>query len=355
MNKIDTILRKQINDNKTPSVQYIIFDENEVIHKFIHGFADLKNQKKTTENTTYHLYSITKTFTALAILQLVEQGKLDIDQSIKKYLPESPYLPEIIIRQLMSHSAGIPNPNPLNWIHLAEEYHSFDRNRFFENIFKKHNNTKSRPNEKFAYSNLGYVMLGQLVETVSSKTYENYVRDHIIKPLGLGPQDLDFEIFDKSNHAKGYQKRTSIMNLALGLFMDKSKFMAKAEGKWKPFRDFYVNGTSYGGLVGTPNALVKYLQELLRPNSILLSDGLKKMLFAENHTNNEKATGMCLSWFKGLLNGKNYFTHAGGGGGYYCEIRIYPDKGIGSVLMFNRSGMRDERFLDNLDIFLIDQ
>ena len=73
------------------------------------------------------------------------------------------------------------------------------------------------------------------------------------------------------------------------------------------------------------------------------------MLFTENYNTGNKATGMCLSWFSGELNGNRYFSHAGGGGGYYCEIRLYPDPGIGSVLFFNRTGMRDERFLDKVD------
>ncbi|MFT5167538.1 MAG: D-alanyl-D-alanine carboxypeptidase [Saprospiraceae bacterium] len=58
---------------------------------------------------------------------------------------------------------------------------------------------------------------------------------------------------------------------------------------------------------------------------------------------------MCLSWFTDQLNGQKYYTHAGGGGGYYCEIRIYPETGIESVLFFNRSAITDERFLDELD------
>ena len=77
-------------------------------------------------------------------------------------------------------------------------------------------------------------------------------------------------------------------------------------------------------------------------------------MFTENHTTNNKQTEMCMSWFSGKLNGIKYFTHAGGGGGYYCEIRIYPDRGIGSVCFFNRTGMSDERFLDKVDKFYFD-
>src|SRR5678809_725450 len=120
MNEIDNILIKQVQEGDTPSVQYYIFNKESVIHKFQDGFADIKSQIKTTVNTTYNAFSVTKTFTALSILQLAENKKLDIDHSVKTYLPDFPYSSEISVRQLMTHSAGIPNPIPLSWIHLAE-------------------------------------------------------------------------------------------------------------------------------------------------------------------------------------------------------------------------------------------
>jgi len=353
MNEIDNILIKQIEKNNTPSVQYVIFNKDSIIHRFQNGFANIKKREKTTEKTTYNSYSVTKTFTALAVLQLSEQKKLDIEQPVKKYLPEFPFSSEITIQQLLTHSGGIPNPIPLSWIHLAEEHQSFDRNSFFKKIFTKNNKTKSKPNEKFAYSNLGYVLLGQLIENVSGLTYEEYIQANILKHLDVDKAGLDFTMNDTTTHATGYQKKYSLSNAILGFFIDKSKFMDETEGKWNPFKDNYVNGASYGGLIGTSNAFVKYIQELLKPDCKLITDDYKKKLFIENYTNNNKPTGMCLSWFSGQLNGKQYFAHAGGGGGYYCEIRIYPDLGIGSVIMFNRTGMTDERFLDKLDKYII--
>ena len=125
--------------------------------------------------------------------------------------------------------------------------------------------------------------------------------------------------------------------------------MDKEGSKWKPFKPFYVNGASYGGLIGTPDSFIKYIQGLLNPDCQLITNDYRNMLFTENYTVKNKPTGMCLSWFKGQLNGRNYFTHAGGGGGYYCEIRIYPDLGLGSLIFFNRTGMSDQRFLDRID------
>jgi len=355
MNEMDHTLIELIRKDKTPSVQYAIFNKDSIIHKFQFGFADIKNKIETDEKTSYHAYSVTKTFTAIAVLQLAEQKKLNIDQPVKKYLPEFPYSAEITLRQLMTHSAGIPNPITLSWIHLAGENKTFDRNDFFRQIFIENNKTKSKPNKKYSYSNLGYVLLGQIIEKVSGLSYEDYIRENIFTPLNIKSNELGFTITEPIHHAKGYHKKYSFSNAFLGLFIDKSKYMDKTEGKWNSFKDNYVNGTSYGGLIGTSNSFVKYIQELLKPDCKLLTDDYKKMLFTENYTNDNKATGMCFSWFSGQLNGKQYYAHAGGGGGYYCEIRIYPKPGIGSVIMFNRTGMTDERFLDQLDKYIIDE
>jgi CubicO group peptidase (beta-lactamase class C family) len=118
---------KQVEGNKSPSIQYILFDKDSIIKRFNLGLADIKDKKEVDENTTYNAFSVTKTFTALAILQLAEQEKLDIEQPINKYLPNFPYTSDITIRQLLTHSAGIPNPIPLSWIHLRSEHKSFDK------------------------------------------------------------------------------------------------------------------------------------------------------------------------------------------------------------------------------------
>jgi CubicO group peptidase (beta-lactamase class C family) len=353
MHEADRILLDQAERGNTPSIQYFLFDQASVIHQYSTGYADIKTGKKSGENMTYHIFSITKTFTALAALQLLQKKLLDLDQPAALYLPEFPYSAEITIRHLLSHTSGIPNPIPLSWIHLADEHAQFNREKFFSEVFIRNNKTRSRPGEKFSYSNLGYILLGKVIAKVSGLSYENYIRENIINRLRLRSNDLDFVLPDPQQHATGYHKRNSASSLLLGFFMDKKKFMDRAEGQWKPFRDFYINGTPYGGLIGTPLALVKYGQEHLKANSSLICDELKKLLFEENLTHSGKATGMCLSWFKGRLNGHLYFTHAGGGGGYYCEIRIYPESGKGSVVMFNRTGMSDARFLDRTDKYFI--
>ena len=353
MQQVDYILKKQVLQNKTPSVQYMIFNQDHIIHQFQSGYADLANQIVVDEHTTFNAFSVTKTFTALAILQLEEKGKINIDNNAYEYVEEFPYPLDISIKQLMAHTAGIPNPNPLSWIHLQEEHQGFDKKGFFDQIFQKYHKVKSKPNNAFAYSNLGYVLLGQIIASVAKISYEEYIRENILRPLGMSRKELGFEIVDENKHAKGYQKRLSLFNAGLFLFMNKSKFVEKPEGNWRPFKHYYVNGPSYGGLRGTPLGFYKYLQELLKPNCALISDQYKALMFEENLTNSNKSTGMCLAWFRGKLLNQEYVTHAGGGGGYYCEVRIYPRKNIGSLIMYNRTGMNDRRVLDKLDKYFL--
>ena len=353
MDSAEKFLKSLVKSGKTPALHYLHFNSENIIYGFVDGFANIKNERKATDQTVFHACSVTKTFTALATLQLVEQGKITIESAVADYWPEFPYPGGITVHQLLSHTAGIPNPIPLSWIHLDTEHSAFDRNSFFKVIFNKHNRARSRPDEKFFYSNLGYVLLGQLIEKITGAPYEQFIFENIISKLSLRPDELGFTIDSHFRNATGYQKNRSLMNLLLGFFLNKSKFMDKREGNWKPFKTFYINGPSYGGLIGSAHSFRKYLQALLGKNNSLISEEYKRLLFTENYTGDNAPTGMCLSWFCGQFKGRKYFAHPGGGGGYYCEIRLYPEINRGSVIMFNRTGMSNEKCLDKVDKFFI--
>lgn len=355
METVESILSKEVVKGKTPSVQYVFFNTNSIIFEYQAGYSNLEDSLKADKNTTFNAFSVTKTFTALSILQLVEKGLLALDKPVRHYLPEADLSEEVTIHHLLTHSAGLGNPLPIDWIHLANEHSSFDRDKFFQPVLAKHYKTKRKPGSRFKYSNLGYLVLGQVIEAVSGKTYEQYVTESIINRLKIQPEELSFDIPYKVLHAKGYHNNRSLSMLALGFLLDKSKYMDTGTAKWKPFKQFYVNGAPYGGMIGNLNGFVKYGQALLSDRQDLISNEYKNLLFTENKTTDNKPTGMCLSWFTGTLNGVQYYTHAGGGGGFYVEMRIYPAHGTGSLIVFNRSGMSDERFLDKVDKFFIAQ
>ena len=351
MKNINSFLKDQVDNHQTPSVNYAFFDTNSIIYEMKYGLKNIKYNEPVNETTMYHLFSVTKTFTALAVLQLAQLGKIELSKPVSLYLPEFPYSREITVKQLLSHTSGIPNPLPLKWIHLDIEHDTFSRDQFFAKIFSTNPKLCFDPNTGLKYSNLGYVLLGQLIERVSGTTFENYVTENIIKPSGIASTELSFQI-EPTSHAIGYHKWWSLTNAIFGLLINKEKFMGKKEGKWKPFKYFYNNGIAYGGMFGSASGLIKYAQALLPNNSILINDYYKNLLFTET-TVNDRKTGMSLSWFTGTLKGNKYFCHAGGGGGYYVELRVYPQLGVGSIIMFNRSGMKDERLLDKTDAFFI--
>lgn len=101
MNDVDAFLKTLVRKGKTPSVQYVHFDRNEVIHRFLDGYADIDERTTVSERTMYNAFSVTKTFTALAVLQLAERLLLDIDASVKTYLPDFPYSDTITVKQLL--------------------------------------------------------------------------------------------------------------------------------------------------------------------------------------------------------------------------------------------------------------
>ena len=351
MKNINDFLKDQVDNQQTPSIQYAFFNTDSIIYELSYGLRNIKTEEQVDVSTTYHLYSVTKTFTALSVLQLVQEGKVGLGKPVSGYLTGFPYPDNITVEQLLNHTSGIPNPLPLKWIHLAEENPGFNRDKFFAEVFKTHPGLDFEPGTNFKYSNLGYVFLGQLVEKVSGKSFEDYVRENILERSGVDPSDLSFKL-EPSIHAVGYHKWWSFSNAIFGLLFDKDKFMKKREGKWKPFNYFYNNGTSYGGMFGSAHGLIRYAQTLMQNNSVLLNNQYRKILFTETVIQN-KPTGMSLSWYTGSLKGNKYFAHAGGGGGYYVELRVYPELGAGSVIMYNRSGMTDKRILDKADSFFI--
>ena len=108
--------------------------------------------------------------------------------------------------------------------------------------------------ERFSYSNIGYWLLGKVIEQVTHQSYPDYVQHNILDSLGVPPSELAFVIPDPSRHAKGYLARYSFLNLGKG-FVSDSKFWGDYEGNWLHLKSHHLNGPAFGGLVGTARRL----------------------------------------------------------------------------------------------------
>ncbi|MCU7494034.1 MAG: beta-lactamase family protein [Ignavibacteria bacterium] len=158
-----------------------------MIYKKSFGYADFENKKLNNDSTEFQLASVSKTFTAVAVMQLYEKGRLKLDDTFAKYFPEFPYK-EMTLRQILSHSSGLSDQDLAGVI---------------ENYFKKHNGKalsnselismlaeakvklKLEPGQKWWYSNTGFQLLAALVEKISCESFDKYLYKHIFKPSGM--------------------------------------------------------------------------------------------------------------------------------------------------------------------------
>lgn len=342
-----TKLLIELSPNDAPGIQYIIVNRDATIYSSSSGLADIENKTPLSLSHTLSAFSMTKTLTAIAILQLAERQEINIDDRVSQYI-EHPYGQEISIRQLLNHTSGIPNPIPLRWVHLATDHKDFNENEALAKVLGDNPKPDRPPGEKYIYSNIGYWLLGRVIEAVSNQDYVEYFNKNIFQPLRLTPNDIDFVITDNTHHAKGYLAKYSFMNLAKSFVTDKAVW-GKYEGNWLHIKDVYVNGPSFGGVIGSAKAFSTILQDLLAKRSVLLSENSKFLLFSQQKVRSGKNIDMTLGWHIGILEGVRYFYKEGGGAGFHSEMRIYPTMGLASVIMTNRTSFNSRRQLSNLD------
>jgi CubicO group peptidase (beta-lactamase class C family) len=294
-------------------------------------------------------YSMTKTFTAIAILQLAEQGKLELGDVVDRYLPNAEYRGHgITLRQLLNHTSGAPNPIPLRWVHLAAEDATFSEADALATVMRKNPDLAFEPGRKFAYSNIGYWLLGKVVEQVTGQSYSAYLTAYVLRPLGLSAQQMGFVIPDDIHHANGYLKKYALMNLLKAFLVDR-KVVGEYEGRWLRLNSHYINGPAFGGLIGTARGFSRFLQDQLRTESVLFAPQTKRQLESRQTDSAGSPIPMTLGWHVGETSDAAYLFKEGGGGGFHCEMRIYPTRGIATVVMANSTDFSSTGFLNRVD------
>ena len=332
-----------------PGLQYIVVTADKVRFEYAGGWADIQGRKAMTPETTLMAYSMTKTFTAVAIHQLAERGKLTLGDVIDRYLPNSVYRGHgMTLRQLLNHTSGAPNPIPLRWAHLTAEDSTFSEAEALETVLRKNPDLAFEPGRKFAYSNIGYWLLGKVIEQITGQSYSAYLEAAVLQPLELSAKEMGFVIPDASHHANGYLKKYGLMNLVKGFLVDR-KFVGGYEGHWLRLNSHYLNGPAVGGLIGTARGFSRFLQDQLRAESVLFSPQTKHQLESRQTDSAGRTIPMTLGWHIGETNGKAFFFKEGGGAGFHSEMRLYPTRGVASVVMANSTEFGSTGFLNRFD------
>ena len=166
--------------------------------------------------------------------------------------------------------------------------------------------------------------------------------------LGLSTKEIGCEVIDKQNHAKGYLNKYSFINLAKYFVMDK-EIWGDYEDSWLHINNVYINGPSFGGIISSANAISFILQDLLKDESHILGSNMKDQLYTQQKTADGESIDMTLGWHVGNLSGTKYYFKEGGGAGFHCEMRIYPDNGLASVIIVNKTSLNTNKELSQLD------
>ena len=209
--KIETAIAAWMAQNKAPALSVAIVTDNQMSFSKGYGLADVENNVAARSNTAYRLASIAKSMTAIAVMQLVERGKIDLNASINKYCaayPEKQALKDapdkqfsITVRQLLVHQSGVRHNKP-------EEVLS---TKHYNNITEAIGSFKDdplviEPGTKYSYSTPGYTLLGCAIESASGVSYIDYLRENIFKPAGMTRTFVDDVYAVIPNRARGYRK-----------------------------------------------------------------------------------------------------------------------------------------------------
>lgn len=177
---IDALMREY--DGAMPGASVLVIQDGRAVVRRAYGLADLDARTPATPATNYRLASVTKQFTAAAILALVEDGKLSLDDPIRKWLPSLPTVADpITIRHLLTHTSGLVDYEDLIPEGTTQQVLDADVLRLLE----QENETYFTPGTSYRYSNSGYALLALIVERASGQTFATFLRERIFRPLGM--------------------------------------------------------------------------------------------------------------------------------------------------------------------------
>lgn len=326
-------------------LQYVVGRRGGVWLEQCLGHADALGGRPVTPHTTFNAYSITKPLTAAAVVALHEAGRLDLDVPIGDAAQAAGLQAYGSVREALLHRAGFRNPNPLRWIHAAEQHDRFDEAGFVQARIAELQGTRRRL-ARSGYSNLGYLALGLAVEHAGGDFFVHAVQRCVLQPLQLeADQRLGFAIDDPTQHAYGHLRRHGLLDRVLGLLVDRPAIVDAADRRWLRLRLHQVNGSAYGGLIANARGLARFGLAVLDAAEGTAGAVRERLLAMVPGPGPARSLG----WWAGQLGPQRWLAHAGGGLGGYGELRLYPDLGAVSVLLTNGAGLRDVRCLDSID------
>jgi D-alanyl-D-alanine carboxypeptidase len=357
---LEGYLKKLVDFGTPPGMSLVVVKNDSIVYSKGFGWADKPHQIRATPETVYHWFSITKIATAIAIFQLQEQGKLQLDDSVTKFLPffkvkyPSTTSQTITIRKLLNHTSGLSDPGfrLLRWVHYEGNL-PLNQTELVEKVLPKYSKLAFEPDDYTAYTNLGYMVLGAIIEKVTNQTYENYIRQNILEPLGMKHTDFIYTKEMEPFEAAGAHPIFDIQTLFIPYV--KGPVVRETSGNHIWFKRFYNDQTPSSGLIGSATDAARlamaYLNNGELNGRLILSEQSVTTMTTESYI--AKAAkqytyfirqGIGWQIYKGR--GGLMLQHGGGGLGFITSMRLYPDEKLGFILFTNDTKSESWRILD---------
>jgi CubicO group peptidase (beta-lactamase class C family) len=299
-----------------------------------HGYADIASDRPVIEDTVFRIASITKTFTAIAVMQLWEQGLLDLDAPANDYLRAYRLIPAkasfrpATVRHLLTHTAGIREVLHLSGLlrlrDLGETVRLGRPVPSLAEYYRDGLHIDAEPGTRFSYTDHGFATLGQLVADVIGTSLDRYFREHIFDPLGMNDTDLIRSERVKSRLATGYELHSDGAD---------------------PVTDYEVVTVGGGGAYSTPRDMARYLAALLAGGTgeqgSVLKPATIAAMFEPHYQPDPRVPGFGLGFFRANLGDHLAVEHDGILPGFDSQIFLAPHDGVGVMAFANgaRRGM----------------
>lgn len=310
--RIDSLLSTY--NEKDPGITIGLIKQNTLVLQKQFGLANLEHQIPINSTTAFHVASVSKQFTAFAILQLEDKGKLSLDDDIRKYLPEmNAFENTITIKHLLNHTSGLKDQ--WNLLRLSGwRLNDFINQEQVLNILFKQKSLNFQPNEKFMYSNSGYTLLAEIVSRVSKMPFSEYTRQHIFIPLQM-------------HHTQFVaQEGQVIPNKSNSYYKDGSIFIEDV------FHNISVGATN---LSTTVEDLSKWAINFKTKK--VGNQRICEKMDTQEKLNNGNLYGYANGQFINQYKGIKRIEHSGQDASYQAYLARFPDLNISLVFMNNNS------------------
>ena len=337
---LDIMMNERISADEPGAAVLVMYGDSVIFEKG-YGLADLNTKAPIDANTFFNIASMSKKFTAVAIMQLVEQGKLSLDDAVSKYYPEymSSMWGKIKIHHLLSHGSGVPDKR--GYIPLEERIMGEDSlaMRYLSEL----DTLNFEPGQGYEYMNPTYVMLGDIVTRVTGQDFTQYACENIFRPSGMEKTMYYFPNCD-----------SIIPNASHGYELDSAGVYKECDYGEETFFATRPDGGVYTSVAEYSNWMREQTKMRAGLSKVLSSESLALAQTAKNHIEDNPAyIDYCYGWIVESKDGQPWVVyHFGGNGGYRTWGAYYPQKNVYVMVFANRADFNTQLFKDQFEKLL---